>query len=44
VHPLIPIVTVGFVKVVDDFFAKGFWSRFQERQWSRLKGPPTNMA
>jgi hypothetical protein len=30
-HPLIPIVIVGFVKVVDDFFTKGYWSRFRMR-------------
>ena len=28
-HPLIPIIVVGFVKVVDDFFARGYWSRFR---------------
>jgi hypothetical protein len=30
-HPLIPIVIVGFVKVVDDFFANGFWSRLRRK-------------
>jgi hypothetical protein len=30
-HPLIPIVIVGFVKVVDDFFTKGYWSRLRMR-------------
>jgi len=30
-HPLIPIVIVGFVKVVDDFFTRGYWSRLRER-------------
>jgi hypothetical protein len=43
-HPLIPIVIVGFVKVVDDFFAKGYWSRIRERLRLRPKDPPTNMA
>jgi hypothetical protein len=28
-HPLIPIVVVGFVKVVDDFFTKGAWSKLR---------------
>jgi hypothetical protein len=32
-HPLIPIIIVGFVKVVDDFFARGYWSRF----WGRVR-------
>jgi hypothetical protein len=43
-HPLIPIIVVGFVKVVDDFFTRGYWSRFRERVQLRLKGPPANMA
>jgi hypothetical protein len=30
-HPLIPIIIVGFVKVVDDFFTRGYWARFRER-------------
>ena len=28
-HPLISIVVVGFVKVVDDFFTKGAWSKLR---------------
>jgi hypothetical protein len=28
-HPLIPIVIVGFVKVMDDFFTKGAWSKLR---------------
>jgi hypothetical protein len=27
-HPLIPIIIVGFVKVLHDFFIRGYWSRF----------------
>jgi hypothetical protein len=34
-HPLIPIVIVGFVKVVDEFFTRGIWSRFWVRMRSR---------
>jgi hypothetical protein len=30
-HPLIPIIIVGFVKVGDDFFTKGYWSRLRMR-------------
>jgi hypothetical protein len=30
-HPLIPIIIVGFVKVVDDFFTRGYWSRLRMR-------------
>ena len=30
-HPLIPIIVVGFVKVVDDFFTRGYWSRLRIR-------------
>jgi hypothetical protein len=28
-HPLIPIIVVGFVKVADDFFTKGIWTRLR---------------
>jgi hypothetical protein len=28
-HPLIPIVIIGFVKVMDDFFSKGAWSKLR---------------
>jgi hypothetical protein len=42
-HPLIPIIIVGFVKVVDDFFSRGYWSRLRERMRLRLKGQPANM-
>jgi hypothetical protein len=34
-HPLIPIIIAGFVKVVDDFFTRGYWSRFWE--WMRAR-------
>jgi hypothetical protein len=35
-HPLIPIIVVGCVKVVDDFFTRGYWSRLRERiPWPR---------
>jgi hypothetical protein len=30
-HPLIPVIILGFVKVVDDFFTKGYWSRLRMR-------------
>ncbi|MFH1344273.1 MAG: hypothetical protein ABIL01_24200 [Pseudomonadota bacterium] len=30
-HPLIPIFVVGVMKVVDDFFSKGYGSRFRDR-------------
>jgi hypothetical protein len=30
-HPLIPIIIVGFVKVVDEFFTRGYWSRLRAR-------------
>jgi hypothetical protein len=33
-HPLIPVIIVGFVKVVDDFFTRGYWSRL--RTWMRF--------
>jgi hypothetical protein len=29
-HPLIPIIVVGIVKVVDDFFTRGYWERLRE--------------
>ena len=41
-HPLIPIFIVGFMKVVDDFFTKGFWSRFRDRFSSATKKASTN--
>jgi hypothetical protein len=31
-HPLIPVIVVGFVKLVDDFFTRGYWSRFRARR------------
>jgi hypothetical protein len=34
-HPLIPIIIVGFVKVVDDFFTKSYWSKLRVRMRSR---------
>jgi hypothetical protein len=39
-HPLIPIVIVGFVKVVDDFFIRGYWSGFRERLRLSMKRRP----
>src|SRR5882757_9647635 len=37
-HPLIPIIVVGAVKVVDDFFTRGYWSRLRARRiFSRSK-------
>jgi hypothetical protein len=39
-HPLIPIIILGFVKVVDDFFTKGVWSRLRMRMRSRRKTRP----
>jgi len=42
-HPLIPIIVVGFVKVADDFFARGYWSRFRAgRIPSYSKTQPAN--
>ena len=41
-HPLIPIFIVGFMKVADDFFTKGFWSRFRSRLSSKPNTPPAN--
>jgi hypothetical protein len=44
-HPLIPIVIVGFVKVVDDFFTRGYWLRLRgAKMLSRSKAPPVGMA
>jgi hypothetical protein len=34
-HPLIPIIIVGFVKLVDEFFTKGYWARLRMRMSSR---------
>jgi hypothetical protein len=42
-HPLIPIIIAGFVKVVDDFFTRGYWSRLRERMRSRSKVRPANV-
>jgi hypothetical protein len=40
-HPLIPIIIVGFVKVVDDFFTRGYWLRLRgARIFTRSKAPP----
>ena len=41
-HPLIPIIIVGFAKVVDAFFTGGYWSRFRERLHLSLKGRTSN--
>jgi hypothetical protein len=43
-HPLIPIIVVGFVKVVDDFFTRGYWSRLRDRMRPRLKTRPAKAA
>ena len=42
-YPLIPIVVVGFVKVADDFFTRGYWSRFRERMRKPSEGPSANI-
>ena len=40
-HPLLPIIVVGLVKVVDEFFARGIWTRFRARGiFSRPKTRP----
>jgi hypothetical protein len=42
-HPLIPIIIVGFVKVVDDFFTGGYWSKLWARAlFARSKIQPAN--
>jgi hypothetical protein len=42
-HPLIPIIIVGVVKVVDDFFTRGYWARFRARRiFSHSKTEPAN--
>jgi hypothetical protein len=43
-HPLLPIIVVGLVKVADEFFTKGIWTRLRER-WasSRSKARPANL-
>ena len=42
-HPLIPIIIVGFVKVVDDFFVRGYWTRLRaQRIFSYWKTRPAN--
>jgi len=44
-HPLIPIVIVGFVKVVDDFFTRGYWLRLRgAKMLSRSKAPPVGIS
>lgn len=44
-HPLIPIVIVGFVKVVDDFFIQGYWLRLRgAKMLSRSKAPPVGIS
>jgi hypothetical protein len=44
-HPLIPIIIVGFVKVVDDFFTRGYWSRLRaHRIFSHVKTEPARTA
>jgi len=40
-HPLIPIVVVGFVKVVDDFFTRGQWAKL--RGWISRSMRPRNV-
>ena len=43
--PLIPIVIVGFVKVVDDFFTRGYWLRLRgAKMLSRSKAPPVGIS
>ncbi len=42
-HPLIPIIIVGFVKVIDDFFVRGYWSRLRGMKvFSRSKIRPSD--
>jgi len=42
---LIPIVIVGFVKVVDDFFTRGYWLRLRgAKMLSRSKAPPVGLS
>ena len=42
-HPLIPIIIVGFVKLVDDFFTRGYWSSLRARRiFSHSKAQPVN--
>jgi hypothetical protein len=36
-HPLIPIFIVGVVKLLDDFFTRGYWSRLPAGIFARLK-------
>jgi hypothetical protein len=43
-HPLIPITIVGLMKVVDDFFVRGYWSRFRERTRLFPKDRSANMS
>jgi hypothetical protein len=43
-HPLIPIIIVGAVKVIDDFFTKCVWSRLRGLKiLSRSKSRPANI-
>jgi len=42
-HPLIPIMIIGFVKVIDDFFVRGYWSRLRGmKMFSRSKIRPSD--
>ncbi|MDB5575424.1 MAG: hypothetical protein JWR80_600 [Bradyrhizobium sp.] len=43
-HPLLPIIVVGLVKVVDDFFTRGIWARLRAR-WkpSHAKAGPAKL-
>jgi hypothetical protein len=43
-HPLIPIIIIGFVKVADDFFTRGYWARLRARGiFSHSKTQPANI-
>jgi hypothetical protein len=43
-HPLVPIIIVGFVKVVDNFFTRDHWSKFRRlKLFSRSKIRPANI-
>jgi hypothetical protein len=39
-HPLIPIIIVGAMKVVDDFFTRGYWSKLRGKIFSRSEIRP----
>jgi hypothetical protein len=43
-HPLIPIIVVGFVKAVDDFFSKGYWSRLRGSRIFRVRRSALRIA